>query len=129
MRPLVASRTDSSSSIMLITGAFSNSLFLVVREVASAAEIRHCPWASLVYRKWSGKLYLGIRRKNSSHSAHTECIRHAHKFCEGFCPHLSHDIAAMNLHGDLADADFAGDLFVHQAGRDEPHDFLFARCQ
>ena len=33
--------------------------------------------------------------------------------------HLAHDLAAVRLHRDLADAEFAADLFVQQTGYDE----------
>ena len=42
--------------------------------------------------------------------------------------HLLHDMAAMNLDRDLAEADLAGDLLVHQPGRDQRHHLALARA-
>src|SRR6516162_67102 len=40
--------------------------------------------------------------------------------------HLSHDLAAMDFYGDLADADIEGDLLVETAGHHQGHDFALA---
>lgn len=40
--------------------------------------------------------------------------------------HLLHDLSSMRFNRDLADAEFRADLFIQQAGHDQPHDLLFA---
>lgn len=49
--------------------------------------------------------------------------------CYGFCSELSHDVAAMHLHGDFANRQFVRDLFVHEPGRDKRHHLPFAGRQ
>src|SRR5215510_778458 len=43
--------------------------------------------------------------------------------------HLAHDLTSMRLHGDLADPELAGDLFVQQPRDDQCHDLAFTRRQ
>src|SRR5271155_4554302 len=68
-----------------------------------------------------GPLWLG--------PAYPQDIRHPHEVGQRSRAHLAHDVAAMDLHGDLADAEFRRNLLVHQAGRHESHDLLLARRQ
>ena len=44
--------------------------------------------------------------------ARLELAGHLHQFRQGVRPHLLHDASAMRFDGDLADAEFVGDLFV-----------------
>src|SRR4051812_46221252 len=44
-------------------------------------------------------------------------------------PHLAHDVPAVDLDRDLAEADQGGDLLVHQAGGDVAHYLALARRQ
>src|SRR5207253_6960971 len=41
--------------------------------------------------------------------------------------HLSHDLAAMDFYGDLADADVVGDLLVKAASHHQGHHLALAR--
>ena len=58
-----------------------------------------------------------------------EDLRYPSEFRYGFCSQLSHGVAAMHLHRDLADRKFARDLLVHQSGCDKRHHLPFARRQ
>src|SRR5271169_3193391 len=51
---------------------------------------------------------------------------HCHQVGERVSLHLSHHPAAVCLHRDLADAELATDLFIHQTGDDQRHDLPFA---
>ena len=54
---------------------------------------------------------------------------HQHQIGQRCGRHLSHHIAAMDLHRDLTDADFEGDLLVHAAGYHESHHLALALRQ
>jgi len=54
---------------------------------------------------------------------------HHHEVSKRVGPHLAHDPASVCLHGDLADAEFATDLFIQQPRNDQCHDLAFTRRQ
>jgi hypothetical protein len=56
-----------------------------------------------------------------------ECVRHSHERCERFSFHLSHDICAVDLIGDLADAEMRGGLFVEDATDDQRENLALTR--
>ena len=58
-----------------------------------------------------------------------EARGHRHQVRKRVGLHLAHDLASVRLHGDLADAEFATDLFVQQPGNDQCHDLAFTRRQ
>src|SRR3989440_10678493 len=58
-----------------------------------------------------------------------EQFRHSHQVGERARGHFPHDMPAVNLDGNLAQPQFAGDLLVHQAGSDEAHHLAFALGQ
>src|SRR6185436_8751292 len=62
-------------------------------------------------------------------AAHADQVGHAHELGQRLRTHLAHRIAAVDLHGDLADADFARDLLVHEPGGDVADHLLLARRQ
>ena len=55
-----------------------------------------------------------------------EALDHADEVGEGVGLHFFHDVAAVELDGDFAEAEFGGDLFVEVPGVDEPEDIEFA---
>src|SRR6516162_2538316 len=59
----------------------------------------------------------------------TQEFRHPHQVGERARGHFPHDMPAMDLDGNLAQPQFAGDLLVHQAGSDEAHHLAFALGQ
>src|SRR5215471_4655327 len=56
----------------------------------------------------------------------TEHFRHPHQVGQRARGHFPHDMPAMDLDGNLAQPQFARDLFVHQAGGDQAHHLAFA---
>ena len=60
-------------------------------------------------------------------ATNAEGIRHAHQFGQRFRGHFAHGVAAVKLYRDFADIELAGDLLIHQPGRDQSHYFSFAR--
>src|SRR5271156_478343 len=54
---------------------------------------------------------------------------HPDKVCEGLRLHLAHDLAAVNLQGDLGDAEQGGSLLVEKSPNDEGKDLPFSRRQ
>jgi hypothetical protein len=58
-----------------------------------------------------------------------EARGHCHQVRKRVGLHLAHDLTSVRLDGDLADAEFAADLFVQQAGNDQCHHLAFARSQ
>src|SRR5215831_1047555 len=56
----------------------------------------------------------------------TEHFRHPHQVGQRARGHFPHDMPAMDLDGNLAQSQFARDLFVHQAGGDQAHHLAFA---
>jgi hypothetical protein len=46
------------------------------------------------------KLYKGLEMLRLG-AANPKRVRHSHQVRQGLRPHLSHDIAAMHLHGDM----------------------------
>ena len=56
-----------------------------------------------------------------------ENVGHPNQFGIGSRAHLVHRRSAMNFDGDFADPEIARHLFVHFAGCDVQHHFLFAR--
>ena len=54
---------------------------------------------------------------------------YVYKIGDGICSHLSHHLASMCFHGDLADTKFATNLFIHQSANDERHDLLFTAAK
>src|ERR1700730_8938679 len=74
------------------------------------------------------KLYIGLEMLRLR-ATNPECVGHSHQIRQGLRPHLSHDIAAMDLYGDLAYAQFTRDLLVHQARGDVSDDLLLPRGQ
>src|SRR5712671_2305117 len=65
-------------------------------------------------------------RVRTWHTRKAEPRGHCHQVGERVSLHLSHHLAAVCLHRDLADAELAADLLVHQAGDDQRHDLPFA---
>src|SRR5215510_13820258 len=59
----------------------------------------------------------------------TQHFRHPHEIGERARGHCPHDMPAVDLDGNLAQPQFAGDLLVHQAGSDKPHHLAFALGQ
>src|SRR5688572_14142531 len=59
----------------------------------------------------------------------TESRRHAYQVGEGAGLHFLHHLPAVRLHGALADAKLAADLFVRPARDDERHDLPFPTGQ
>ena len=55
--------------------------------------------------------------------------RYHHEIGKRAGVHLLHHPAAMSLHRDLADAEFATDLFVQQAGDYQRHNLPFATSE
>ena len=49
-------------------------------------------------------------------SSNTEIFGNKYQICERFRAHLSHHMAAMNLHGHFAYAHLVGHLLIHKAG-------------
>jgi hypothetical protein len=58
-----------------------------------------------------------------------ELVGHSHQFHQRLRAHLSHDLAAMDLHGHLAQLELTSNLLVQASCDDEWHDFSFARRQ
>src|SRR6266700_1633742 len=58
-----------------------------------------------------------------------EFVRHAAQLRKRTSLHLSHQAAAMHLHGPFSETDIAGDLFAKAALRDMNHDLALARAQ
>lgn len=54
---------------------------------------------------------------------------HFHQVRERVGFHLLHHLAAVRLHRDFADAEFAADLFIQQARGHQRHDLPFARSE
>ena len=50
-----------------------------------------------------------------------ERLGHSHQIGQGSRGHFPHEVATVDLHGDLAHPDFSGDLLVHQPGGDQGH--------
>jgi hypothetical protein len=65
-------------------------------------------------------------RAASSDTGTAQLIAHPHEFSERSCLHLLHHMTAVNLDGDLAQAEFRGNLLVEKAPRDQCHDFALA---
>jgi len=76
-----------------------------------------------------GVAILWYSRLRRLRSGDAEPIRHSHQLGQRFRLHLAHDIAAMNLHGNLANVEIGGDLLVQTAGHHQRHHFSFARAQ
>src|SRR5262245_20979556 len=55
-----------------------------------------------------------------------ESFDHPDKGRQRLRPHLSHDVAPVNLDGDLSDSKLVRDLLVHEPIRDTQHDLPFA---
>src|SRR5437588_2816911 len=58
-----------------------------------------------------------------------ERFGHLHQIRQGSRMHFSHEVAAMDLHGNLAEAQFGRYLLVHEPGRHQPHHLPLARAQ
>ena len=58
-----------------------------------------------------------------------EAICHSHKLGKGLGAELFHQVMAMNLHGDFADAHLRRDLLVHQACADQCHNLALAGAE
>jgi Histidine kinase-, DNA gyrase B-, and HSP90-like ATPase len=71
---------------------------------------------------------LSAIRTNSAKDL-AESVRHPDQLGQGFRTHLSHDVAAMNLHCNLADVEIVRNLLVHAPADDKRHDLSFARRQ
>src|SRR5882757_7516631 len=55
--------------------------------------------------------------------------RHSNQFCQRLRLHLPHHLAAMNLHGDLADPELKSYLLIEHTRNHQAHDFALARAQ
>ena len=55
-----------------------------------------------------------------------QAFGHPYKVGQGFCPHLPHDLAAMDLDRDLAEAKLGGYLLVNQPRGDQRHHLALA---
>src|SRR5260221_1195798 len=55
--------------------------------------------------------------------------RHSNQFCQRLRLHLPHHVAAMNLHGDLADTELKSYLFIEHTRNHQAHDFALALAQ
>jgi hypothetical protein len=56
-----------------------------------------------------------------------ECRLHPHEMGEGMRLHLLHNLPAVGLHCDFADAQLGASLFVQQAGDHQCHDLSFSQ--
>src|ERR1051326_9158456 len=129
-------RTDSSSSIMQTA---CNALALAwLARGSQPDQIRACLRTKVARKVQNEKTYLSLPEKygvsrlglaaSCRHFARdTKQLCHADKISERSCAHFPHDVAAVNLHRDLAYPDLAGHLLVHQSGRDQGHDLQLAR--
>src|SRR5260221_4450659 len=55
--------------------------------------------------------------------------RHSNQFCQRLRLHLPHHVAAMNLHGDLADPELKSYLLIEHTRNHQAHDFALALAQ
>src|SRR5262245_23235613 len=54
---------------------------------------------------------------------------HVDQMSQGTSLHFSHHLAPVRFHGDLADAELAGNLLVQTSGDNQRHDFAFATAK
>src|SRR5580692_4392054 len=57
----------------------------------------------------------------------TKLFPHPHQIGERFSVHLLHDVGAMKFDRSLSSGEFAGNLFIEQAGGNERHHFSLTR--
>src|SRR5215831_21251034 len=62
-------------------------------------------------------------------SSNTEIFGNKHQIGQRFRAHLSHYVAAMDLHSHFTYAHLVGYLLVHQASGHQRHDLAFTWCQ
>lgn len=70
---------------------------------------------------------LGRGKTGSRRSYTTKLGGHFNQGGKGVRFHLLHYLSPMRFHCDLADAEFATNLFIQQAGNDQRHNLAFAR--
>ena len=69
----------------------------------------------------------GERPAGAMSGCHLEPRGHFYEVGERVGFHLLHHLAAVRLYRDLANAEFAADLLIQQAGDHQGHDLPFAR--
>jgi hypothetical protein len=79
------------------------------------------------------RLVLWFRRRLSDRSGffgrNPELVGHSHQIDQRLRSHLSHDLAAMDLHSHLAQLELTSNLLVQESCDDDWQDFSFARRQ
>src|SRR5690349_7102066 len=70
------------------------------------------------------KSYLGLY---AAVAANSQRFAHSDQIGQGPRTHFLHDVPAIDLDGDLRQAELGGYLLVHQAGRDQFQDRLLTR--
>src|ERR1700674_3456049 len=75
--------------------------------------------------KETGQLHLGLGALGGC-ARESQSIGHPHQVGERAGFHFAHEVAAMDLHGNFADAEIGGDLLVAAAGNDPRPPLLFA---
>jgi hypothetical protein len=114
-RLFVAARTDASSSMTEITESVDKTV------LPDAGTARACLGTAAQSKMWPRikivKSYLGLyagglRAANSERLSHSDQIGHRPR------AHFFHNVAPMDLHGNLGKSKFGCYLFVHQAGCD-----------
>src|SRR5580704_8899101 len=104
MRLLIAARTDSSSSTMEMMAALGTGR--PPAAVAITGRRARQNWAKSITDRRRPRPYerLGWLR----HGVQPEAFGHPYKVGQGSCSHLPHDLPAMDLHRDLAEAELGG---------------------
>src|ERR1700722_9474191 len=116
-----ARRKDSSSSMTAISSSLDTHHPLPGPGRRNRAlQLSHAVKASRNYTRVLGDLLSPlVIPPGFEHFGHPDEIR------QGSCAHFAHRRAAVDFHGDLADAEIAGHLLVHLAGCYQLHDLQF----
>ncbi len=75
----------------------------------------------LRYQRGGNNLYAGIRAfipALAVFGRELQLVSHSREFRQGLGPHLLHDLATVNLHGNLAHTEIGGDLLVQPSSYD-----------
>src|SRR6267154_1074620 len=127
----VASRMNSSSSTIETIGILGKRCFLHGCETDESPLLSHpLPNCGAPRTRWK-VIHRYVDRTATSlfAAANRQNLGHPHQIRQRSGRHLFHDVATVDLHGDLSEFRFGGDLLIHEPCCDKDHHLALAGGQ